>query len=125
MVAWYWLIITFISGLVFATISWNAVEWDSVLATILAGMAIPFVYVAMFPIVFFRCYFNPITPERWENYASLFGVDKCRQIGKTVYLWHDTKAKKLYDRWFLIRVKPIDSKEEKCYNKSTKRKGDK
>ena len=53
---------------------------------IFEGMAFPFVYVAMFPIVFFRYYFKPITPERWENYTSLLGVDKCRQIGKNVYL---------------------------------------
>ena len=113
MIAWYWLIIAFIGGLVFATISWNAVEWDNILTTILAGMAFPFVYIAAFPIVFFRCYFKPITPEKWENYISLFGVDKYRQIGKNVYLWHDVNTKKLYNKWFLIRVKSIDSKEEK------------
>lgn len=113
MIAWYWLIIAFIGGLVFATISWNTVEWDNVLTTILAGIAFPFVFVAMFPIVFFRCYFKPITPEKWENYISLFGVDKYRQIGKNVYLWHDVNTKKLYNKWFLIRVKSIDSKEEK------------
>lgn len=113
MVAWYWLIIAFVGGLVFATISWNAVEWDNVFTTILAGITIPFVYVAMFPIVFFRCYFKPITPERWKYYTSLFDVNKCRQIGKNVYLWHDTNTKKLHNKWFLVRVKPIDNKEEK------------
>ena len=113
MVAWYWLIIAFVGGLVFAAISWNAVEWDSVLIDIFEGMAFPFVYVAMFPIVFSRYYFKPFTPEMWEIYASPFGVDKYRQIGKNVYLWHDIHSKKLYDRWFLIRVKPINNKEEK------------
>ena len=34
MVAWYWLIISFVGGLVFATISWNAVEWNNVLIDI-------------------------------------------------------------------------------------------
>ena len=109
MVAWYWLIITFISGLVFATISWNAVEWDNVLIDIFEGIAFPFVYVAAFPIVFFRCYFKPITPEIWEKYTSSIGVNECRQISKNVYLWHDVHTKKLYNKWFLIRVKPIDT----------------
>lgn len=54
MVAWYWLIITFIGGLVFSTIAWNAVEWDNIVTTILAGIAIPFAYMIMFPINFFR-----------------------------------------------------------------------
>ena len=53
------------------------------------------------------------SPEIWEKYTSSFGVDKCRQISKNVYLWHDTNTKKLYNKWFLIRVKPIDNKEEK------------
>ena len=110
MIAWYWLIVAFIGGLVFAAISWNAVEWDNVLTTILTGMAFPFVYVVMFPIVFFHYYFNPITPERWENYTALFDVNKYRQISKNVYLWHDAHTKKLHNRWLLIRVKPIDNK---------------
>ncbi len=107
MVAWYWLIVTFISGLVFATITWNAIEWNDILATILAGIAIPFVFVAMFPITFFRCYFKPVSRERWKSYIAQVGVDEFRQIGKDVYLWHDIHAKRLYNKWFLIRVKEV------------------
>lgn len=54
MVAWYWLIITFIGGLVFATLAWNAVEWDNIVTTILAGIAIPFAYVIMFSYKLFQ-----------------------------------------------------------------------
>jgi hypothetical protein len=105
MVAWHWLIIAFVGGLVFATITWNAVEWDNVVASVLAGIAIPFVWVAMFPIAFFRSYVNPISPERWTKYLKTWDDDKYWKIGKNTYLWHDRKAKKMFNKFFLIRVK--------------------
>ena len=104
MVAWYWLIIAFVGGLVFATITWNAVEWDNVVSAVLAGIAIPFVWVAMFPVSFFRWYVKPISTERWEQCLELWD-DKHWKIGKNTYLWHDRKAKKLFNKFFLIRVK--------------------
>lgn len=105
MIAWYWLIIAFVGGLVFATITWNAVEWDNVISAVLAGIAIPFVWVAMFPISFFRSYVKPISTERWEKCLASWGSDKYWKIGKNTYLWHDRKAKKLFNKFFLIRVK--------------------
>ena len=60
MVAWYWLIVAFIGGLVFATLAWNAVEWDNIVTTILAGIAIPFAYVVRFAVIFFRKFIKPI-----------------------------------------------------------------
>ena len=60
MVAWYWLIVAFIGGLVFSTLAWNAVEWDNIVTTILAGIAIPFAYVARLAVNFFRKFIKPI-----------------------------------------------------------------
>ena len=113
MVAWYWLIVAFIGGLVFATVSWNAVEWDNVLTAILAGIAIPFVYIGMFPVSFFRLFVKPLSVERWIEFISHNPADKYRKIGKNTYLWHDANAKKLFNKFFLVRVKPIDKPEEK------------
>lgn len=111
MVAWYWLIVAFIGGLVFATVSWNAVEWDNVLTAILAGIAIPFVYVGMFPVSFFHLFVKPISVEKWVEFTSNNPADKYRKIGKNTYLWHDANTKKLFNKFFLVRVKPIDKKE--------------
>ena len=105
MVAWYWLVVAFVGGLVFATITWNAVEWDNVVSAVLAGIAIPFVWVAMFPISFFRSYVKPISPERWAKFYQKRDDDKYWKIGKNTYLWHDRKAKKMFNKFFLIRVK--------------------
>jgi hypothetical protein len=106
MVAWYWLVVAFVGGLVFATITWNAVEWDNAVGAVLAGIAIPFVWVAMFPISFFRSYFKPISPERWAKYLKIWNDDdKYWKVGKNTYLWHDPNAKKLFNKFFLIRVK--------------------
>ena len=44
MIAWYWSVVAFILGIVFATISWNAVEWDNILSAISANV-IPTVIV--------------------------------------------------------------------------------
>lgn len=105
MVAWYWLIIAFVGGLIFATITWNAVEWDNVVSAVLAGIAIPFVYVGMFPVSFFRWYFKPISPNKWAKCLETLDNDKYLKIGKSTYLWHDPNAKKLFNKLFLIRVK--------------------
>ena len=60
MIAWYWSVVAFILGIVFATVSWNAVERDNILSAICAWLAIPFVYVAMFPITFWKNTFEEI-----------------------------------------------------------------
>ena len=105
MVAWYWLIVAFVGGLVFATITWNAVEWDNVVSAVLAGIAIPFVWVGMFPVSFFRWYVKPISVERWSEFTAKNPADKYWKISKNTYLWHDPNAKKLFNKFFLIRIK--------------------
>lgn len=105
MVAWYWLIIAFVGGLVFATITWNAVEWDNVVSGVLAVIAIPFVYVGMFPVSFFRWFVKPISVKTWDDFISANPIDKYWKIGKNTYLWHDFDAKKMFNKFFLVRVK--------------------
>ena len=105
MVAWYWLIVAFVGGLVFATVSWNAVEWDNVMTAALSWIAIPFVYVGMFPVSFFRLFVKPLSSEKWTKFVSDYSADRYWKIGKNTYLWHDPNAKQLFHKFFLIRVK--------------------
>lgn len=105
MIAWYWLVVAFIGGIVFATVSWNAVEWDNIFSAICAGICIPFVYVAMFPITFWKNVVKPVSPLRFEQFQKLnIEGDRCFTIGKNLHLWHDKTTKHLYAKWFLIRV---------------------
>lgn len=105
MIAWYWSVVAFIGGIVFATISWNLVEWDNILSAVCAGIAIPFVYVAMFPITFLRNIVKPVTSQQFERFKKRnIKDDRCFTIGKNLYLWHDKTTKRLYAKWFLIRV---------------------
>ena len=105
MIAWYWSGVAFIGGIVFATISWNLVEWDNILSAVCAGIAIPFVYVAMFPITFLRNIVKPVTSQQFERFKKRnIKDDRCFTIGKNLYLWHDKTTKRLYAKWFLIRV---------------------
>ena len=105
MFAWYWLIVAFVGGLVFATITWNAVEWDNVVSAVLAAIAIPFVYVGMFPASFFHRFVKPISMNSWDNLVLNNPTDKYWQIGRNTYLWHDPDAKKLFHKFFLVRIK--------------------
>ena len=103
MIAWYWLIVAFILGLVLATIVREATE--NILSTICAGLAIPFVYVALFPITFWKNVVKPVSPLRFEQFQKLnIEGDRCFTIGKNLHLWHDKTTKHLYAKWFLIRV---------------------
>ena len=103
MIAWYWLIVAFILGLVLATIVREATE--NILSTICAGLAIPFVYVALFPITFWKNVVKPVSPTRWECFQKLNSEgDRCFHIYKNLYLWHDKTTKHLFAKWFLIRV---------------------
>lgn len=108
MVAWYWLIVAFISGIVAAAITWNLVEWDSLVSDVFAVIASPFVYVGMFPVSFFRWFVKPINAEKWVKVVSGSPADKYWKIGRNTYLWHDPNAKKLFNKFFLIRVKRLD-----------------
>lgn len=105
MVTWYWLVVAFVGGLVFTVITWDAFEWNEVVSAVLAGLVIPFIWVAMFPISFFRWFVKPISIERWTKFVSDNSIDKYWKVGKNTYLWHDRKAKKLFNKFFLIRVK--------------------
>lgn len=103
MITWYWLIVAFVLGLVLATIAREMTE--NILSTICAGIALPFVYVAMFPITFWKNVVNPVSSLRWECFQKLNAEgDRCFHIYKNLYLWHDKTTKHLFAKWFLIRV---------------------
>ena len=104
MIAWYWLIVAFVLGMVLATITREVSE--NVLSTICAGLALPFVFVAMFPITFWKNVVKPVSASRFEKFKKLNADgDRCFTIGKNLYLWHDKTTKHLYAKWFLIRVR--------------------
>jgi hypothetical protein len=105
MVAWYWLIVAFVGGLVFTVATWDALEWNEVVSAVLAGIAIPFIWVALFPIKFFRSYVKPISSKRWAECLETWENWKYWKIDKNTYLCYDRNTKKLFNKFFLIRVK--------------------
>lgn len=106
MVAWYWLIAAFILGLVFATVMHYYFDYENTLTTILAGLAIPFAWIAMFPIVFFKN-LRGVEAERFDKLKEVSGdAARYRHITKNIVLWHDPKAKQFFARRFLIRLLP-------------------
>lgn len=106
MVAWYWLIVAAIGGIVFAKVCEEVFDWDNILTEFIAFCALVVTFV---PFVvwnnFFRMTINPIsedalkkaklTPKkRWGNL--------CLFIDKTASHW--------WNRLFFARIKekPID-----------------
>ena len=87
MVAWYWLIVAFIGGLVFATVSWNASDWGNIVTETLAWIAIPFVYVVMVAINFSRKFIKPIDKSQEKCYnKDNKGVNKNGRKAERIFL---------------------------------------
>lgn len=110
MIAWYWLIVAFIIGSVFTTITDYWFDYENMLTSILAALAIPFVWIALFPIQFWKNFFYPISFKRW-NVMKKFTEDKKSRyyrVTKNVVLWHDPNANIIQSKWFLLRIKEGD-----------------
>ena len=55
---------------------------------------------------FLETFFVPATQQKFEE-AMTTKTDKetIYKLSKNVYLWHDKKAKKIHNHWFLVRIK--------------------
>lgn len=81
---------------------------DNILTELLAAIAFPFVWIAMFPIHFWMFFFRPITLEKWNLFQKISThpeKSNCYYITKNIVLLHDPKSKYIQDKWILIRIK--------------------
>jgi hypothetical protein len=114
MVNWYWLIVAFIAGSIFTTITDYWFDYENLLTNVLAALAIPFVWLALFPIKFWQNFVHPMTSERWNNILKKFADEtgsKYYYLTKNVVLYHDTKTCVVQAKWFLVRIKDVSSYE--------------
>ena len=106
MIAWYWVLISIVMSNFLTVLLSNIVNFENLWEDFLFTLFYPFVWIGKFPYAFFRNFFVPATQQRFEK-AMTTKTDKetIHKLSKNVYLWHDKKAKKIHNHWFLVRIK--------------------
>ena len=106
MVAWYWVLISMVISNFLTVLLSYKIDFENFWEDFLVILFYPFVWVGKFPYAFFRNFFIPATQQQFEK-AITTETDRetIYKLSKNVYLWHDKKAKKIYNHWFLVRIK--------------------
>lgn len=105
MIAWYWILISVVVSNFLTVLLSYKIDFDSLWEDFLFVLFYPFVWVGSFPYVFFRNLFVPATRQQFEEVTTEADKETIYKLSKNVYLWHDKKAKKIHNHWFLVRVK--------------------
>lgn len=106
MVAWYWILISVVVSNFLTVLLSYKINFENLWEDFLCILFYPFVWVGNFPYAFFRNFFIPATQQQFEEVMTT-ETDKetIYKLSKNVYLWHDKKAKKIHNHWFLVRIK--------------------
>lgn len=109
MIAWYWLVVAFVIGSAVTTIIHYWFEdANNIVTELFAAIAFPFVWVAWFLVIFWSGLFHPISQKRWNNFVKTITKYKklvYYHITKSVVLIHDPIARRIQEKWFLVRIK--------------------
>ena len=105
MVAWYWVLISVIVSNFLTVLLSYKINFENLWEDFLFALFYPSAWVGNFPYAFFRNFFIPVTQQQFEKAVSVADKETIYKLSKNVYLWHDKKAKKIYNRWFLVRIK--------------------
>lgn len=69
-------------------------------------VALPFVWLACWPMAFFKNVVEPVPRKRFDQCAKEWADTMIiRHLFKNIYLHHDKAASKAFKHWFLVRVK--------------------
>ena len=105
MVAWYWVLISMVVSNFLTILLSYKIDFESLWEDFLFILFYPFVWVGNFSYAFFRNFFIPATQQQFEEVATGTDRETIYKLSKNVYLWHDKKAEKIHNRWFLVRTK--------------------
>lgn len=106
MVAWYWLIVSALGGIVFAKACEEIFDWDNILTEFIAFCTLVVMFIpCMIWGVFFKLTIKPIPAERIEK-AKLVPFKRWGNL----CLFVDKKASHVWNKIFFVRIekKPID-----------------
>lgn len=106
MVAWYWLIVSAMCGIVFAKVCEEIFDWDNFLTETIAFITMVVLFV---PLVFYGMFLkltlHPVSEKRMEE----VGIVPTLRVGNFC-LCFDIKAKHIWNKMFVLRIK----KEKEC-----------
>ena len=104
MVAWYWLIVSAIGGIVFAKLCEEIFYWDNFLTEAISflTLVISFIPLCIYGI-FFRLTIKPVLRKRWDK------VDLTLKKHLFGNLWFcvDKQACHLWNKIFFVRLEKI------------------
>lgn len=99
MVAWYWLIVSAVGGIVFTKFCDEYFDWDNVLTEIISWIALVVLYIPLFIYhVFFKLTIKPVSADRLEE----FHLVPFKRWGNLA-LFVDKKAHSLWNKVFFLR----------------------
>lgn len=105
MVAWYWVLISIVMSNFLTVLLSNIINFENLWEDFLFTLFYPFVWIGNFPYAFFRNFFVPATQQQFDEATTEADKETIYKLSKNVYLWHDKKAKKIHNHWFLVRIK--------------------
>lgn len=104
MVAWYWLIVSAIGGIVFAKLCEEIFDWDNILTEAISflTLVISFIPICIYGI-FFRLTIKPVLRKRWDK------VDLTLKKHLFGNLWFcvDKQGSHLWNKIFFVRLEKI------------------
>lgn len=106
MIAWYWVLVIIITTNFLSVFFYEIIPFYDIWEKILCILAFPFIWIGYFPWTFFKNFIHPVNQINFEKAVEVETNKRAiHKLSKNIYLWHDSKAKKLQHHWFLVRVK--------------------
>ena len=114
MIAWYWSVVAFIGGIVFATVTWEVCDYTNWLSSLLAGLTLVVVFIpCMFYQIFIKHIIFPVPENKWEflTTSKAFENRKKYHLFKNFYFWYSPNGS-FHDKFFFVRVKKSKVKKK-------------
>lgn len=103
MVAWYWLIVSAIGGIVIAKACEEIFDWDNILTEVISflTLVISFIPICIYRI-FFRLTIKPVLRKRWDKVKDNLTLKK--HLFGNLWFCVDKQASYLWNKIFFVRL---------------------
>ena len=103
MVAWYWLIVSAIGGIVIAKACEEIFDWDNILTEVISflTLVISFVPVCIYTI-FFKLTIKPVRRTKWDKVKGNLTLTK--HLFGNLWFCVDKQASHLWNKIFFVRL---------------------
>ena len=101
MVAWYWLIVSAIGGIVIAKACEEIFDWDNILTEVISflTLVISFIPLCIYTI-FFKLTIKPVRRKKWDKVE----LTVKKHLFGNLWFCVDKKASRLWNKIFFVRL---------------------